>query len=157
MKSHGLTLIEVVVAMSILAIILVVFSATTVGNIRQNVISGSRTGSTQLLNYIGRKVSAGIPEVLPANSTSGTKIQWGYNQIRTTFTDLADVGGLSDPDRYRAEVESLGPWTTVSGSDLVNYRIKVCWQEGTQEICAQSLTVAPVRLATGSPIQVTGN
>lgn len=135
---HGLSLVEVIVALAVVMIAIGILATAIVSNLRITSTSGARTQTTQYLNYLGRLVSGGTPVVL-ADPT----LEWAYGDLGTTFTDLpTGGGGLEEAARYRAEIENLGA-VTFLGADAVQYRVTVCSQTATGESCAVGLTLGP--------------
>lgn len=138
-KAVGLTLIEVVMALSILALTLTAFFTLTLSSIRQNQVSGSRTQAVQVMNYIGRRVTGADSVVSPLAATPTSS--WTYGQLRTAFPDLAQATSLVSPDFYRASVTNRGLWNGASVT-LAQFRIIVCWRASGGEKCVQSDTLA---------------
>ena len=140
-RAKGLTLIEVIVALVILLIALAALTLTLVGYLRQNLSAGKRTEAVQILNYLGRRLTASDPAVLlaPNQETS-----WDYGALKSQFPDLASSRDISNPNLYKATVSNLGQpaWASSAGVTLDQYRIKVCWRAGGQEACVEGYTLA---------------
>ena len=141
MKPRGLTLIEALISMVVLSVAFSAFTALIVGNLRENAKAGARTQATQLLGYLGRQVAGGdTPAILPDNST--TPSAWGYGQLQAAFSDLTRERQYADVGLYRASIENRGGYTAgISGVDLVQYRISVCWRTPEGESCLRADTL----------------
>jgi type II secretory pathway pseudopilin PulG len=149
----GLTLIEAIIAMAIMAAILTAFTALVVGNIRENAKSGAKVQAVQVLNYLGRKVTGGDSNVLP-NSGS---LEWNYGQLSNNFGDLQRERQWADLNLFKASVDNLGDFNRVSGVVLINYRINVCWQSPEGEQCVRATTVGRDPVVVGTPPPVLSN
>lgn len=149
MKSSGLTLVEAIIAMAILGVILTAFTALVVGNIRENAKSGAKVQATQVLNYLGRKVTGGDSDVLPSTGS----LEWNYGELPTSFTDLQRERQWADLNLFTARVQNQGAFTAVSGVELVSYRIQVCWRAPEGEACvrANALGRDPVVVSAPPP------
>ncbi|MCX7783144.1 MAG: prepilin-type N-terminal cleavage/methylation domain-containing protein [Meiothermus sp.] len=148
MRSNGLSLIETLIAMVVLAITLTAFTSLIVGNMQQNTNSGARTGGTQLLNYLGRRVIAGDSAVIPSSATAPR--EWIYGEVQSAFPDLIGQQ-FSNPALYRATVENLGQQSPITGISLTAYRVEVCWQNQGNESCVRTLTFGPDLPTPGTP------
>lgn len=140
MKSRGLTIIEVVLAVAIIAIIMGILTTTVVSNLEQTSSTGASSQAAQVLNYLGRRVAGGQRDVLPAaNVTTRT---WNYGEM-TAFTDLAtQERGISDPVFYKANVTNSGE-VELASSTLTRYTIEVCHRRGGGEHCVSGTTFGP--------------
>ena len=125
-KNPGLTLLEVLIALSILSLVLLAFNAVLVSSLRQTSVSGARTQAVQILNYVGRRIVGGDAALLPGS----TPITYGYGTLRQAFPDLPQEARFANPDLYRVVVSNLGApsWTSSLGVSLNEYRIQVCWR-----------------------------
>ncbi|AEB11453.1 type IV pilus modification PilV family protein [Marinithermus hydrothermalis] len=150
MNRRGLTLLEVLVAMSILGVILAAFTVSAVSSLRHNAVSGSRTAAVQLVNYLGRRVVGGDRMVLP--EVNRTVRAWEYGTLRAAFPDLPKDVAQANPDRFRAEVVSEGTpaWAAQLGLDLTQYRVRVCWRGPEEEHCTEVATLGVSPSAAGS-------
>lgn len=148
MRNNGLSLIETLIAMVVLAITLTAFTSLIVGNMQQNTNSGARTGGTQLLNYLGRQVIAGNSAVIP--SSPSTPREWIYGQIQSVFPDLVGQQ-FSNPALYQASVHNLGRQSPLAGISLTAYRVEVCWRNQGSESCVRALTFGPDLPTPGTP------
>jgi type II secretory pathway pseudopilin PulG len=152
-KTTGLTLVEILVSLGILAIILAAFSGSVVSNMKQNSSSGSRTSAVRILDYVGRLVVEGNSNVLP---TSGyTSRTWNYNQL-TTLPGLTAEDGIANPNLYKATVtNSTTPsWSTDLSLNLISYDVQICWRNSGNESCVATKAVGPGNpsLATGADV-----
>lgn len=125
--TDGFTLVEVLMAIAVLAIVLSAVSLTVVSSIRQNVSSGSRSQAAQVLNYLGRRISGGEMSML-----GGT--EWDYGQLTAAFADLSRETDLADPDLYRAQIEQVGEMG-IETTSVPQFRVQVCWRMGGEETC----------------------
>jgi prepilin-type N-terminal cleavage/methylation domain-containing protein len=140
-RTEGLTLIEVIVALAILLIALAALTFTLMGYLRQNLSAGKRTQAAQILNYLGRRLTASDPAVLLAPNQERS---WDYGALKNQFPDIASSRDISNPNLYKATVSNLGQpsWASSTGIALDHYRIKVCWRAGGQEACVRGDTLA---------------
>lgn len=149
-KVQGLTLVEVVVALAILAIALGTLTGLLIGGMRQNLSSGKRTQASQVLNHLGRLLVGGDPRLL---APAGEPLTWDYGELAATFPELAGAGNLSQPELYRVRVENLGTPTEVAdlGVRLDAYRLEVCWKDGAHEACVAGEAIAAPPGGGGHP------
>ncbi|MBX3144853.1 MAG: type II secretion system protein [Trueperaceae bacterium] len=142
----GLTLLEVVLALAVLAILGAAFTTVFVNNMRHTSISGQRTQAAQVLNYFGRRVAGGDMVVLPdLNDT----LEWGYGDLGTAFTDISSGDGFADPERYRVAI-SASRNVDLLGSRVVQYDLSVCFQGSNGESCVTGTTLGSSNIpATG--------
>lgn len=134
-RSHtsGFTLVEVILAISVLAIVLAAVSITVVSSIQHNLTSGSRSQAAQIMNYLGRRIAGG--EI----SSFGTPWEWDYGELAGAFSDLSRERNLADPDLYRARV-ALFPSIGLGDSAVPHYRVTVCWDGANGESCVSGDT-----------------
>jgi len=142
---RGLSLVEVIIALAVVAIAFAILSTALVGQLRFSGNANARTQTTQYLNYLGRLVVGGDAAVLPA---VGDSLVWDYGQLGAAFPDLPGGGGLEAADRYRAQIDSVAGITYV-GATGVQYRVSVCSVTPTGESCAVGSTIGPPPLAGG--------
>ncbi|MFN2322263.1 MAG: prepilin-type N-terminal cleavage/methylation domain-containing protein [Trueperaceae bacterium] len=146
MTRRGLSLVEVIIALAVVAIAFAILSTALVGQLRFSGNANARTQTTQYLNYLGRLVAGGAEDVLPA---AGNTLTWDYGAMVAAFPDLPGGAGLDAAGRYRAEVESVGAVAYV-GAIGVQYRVRVCSVTPTGESCAAATTIGPAPAATGA-------
>lgn len=146
MMRRGLTIIEVLVALVIVAVAFTILSTGLVGSLQQTQRAGIRTQTTQYLADFGRRVAGGDGAVLAAASTPLT---WAYGGLGAAFADLPTGGGIGDAARYRVQIEQVGTVTFV-GATAVQYRITVCTMTTTGESCTVGTTLGPPPTAGGS-------
>ena len=150
-KERGLTILEVVLAVAIIAIVMGVLTTTVVSNLKQTSTTGASSQAAQVLNYLGRRVAGGQTEVLPPANTTARR--WDYGQL-TAFTDLATAErGISDPIFYKAQVTNSGQ-VQLAGSQLTRYTIEVCHERGGGEHCVSGTTFGPSPLNAANPNSV---
>lgn len=133
--SGGFTLIEVILAISVLAIVLAAVSVTIVSSIQQNASAGSRSQATQVLNYFGRRIAGG--EITQLGGTS-----WEYGELSDSFSDLRREANLANMDAYRAEILQVGTMG-LSSTFIPQFRVTVCWFTGQTESCVSGDTAGP--------------
>lgn len=138
--SGGLTLLEVVLALAVLAILGATFTTVVLGNLRHTSTSGQRTQAAQVLNYLGRRVAGGDAPVLPQ---PGETLRWDYGDLNAAFPDIANSDGVAAPRLYRAEVASTGS-LALAGASVIQYDLSVCYRNaGTSETCVRGTTFGP--------------
>lgn len=145
MNRRGLSLVEVIIALAVVAIAFAILSTALVGQLRFSGNANARTQTSQYLNYLGRLVVGGDAAVLPPVGESRV---WAYGALETAFPDLPSGGGLEAADRYRAQVDSVAAITYV-GATGVQYRVTVCSETPTGESCSVAATIGPPPLAGG--------
>lgn len=136
-RAAGLTLLEVILALAVLAILGATIVTSMLGNLRHTTVSGQRTQAAQVLNYLGRRVAGGDAAVLPA---VGESLVWDYGTLGSAFTDIQGQVGFADPQRYRAEVTASGT-VSVVGAQVVQYDIGVCFLAQEGESCVRGTTL----------------
>ncbi len=149
-RRAGLTLIEVVVSLAILAVAMGVLANLLLGSMNQNLSSGKRTQAAQVLNHLGRLLVGGDARLLAA---PGQPRDWDYGELEATFPELQGAGNLSEPELYRVRVTNLGTPSQVNalGVQLQAYRLEVCWQENGEERCLYGEALAAPAGSGGSP------
>lgn len=146
-REAGLTLLEVVLALAVLAILGATFTTAMLGNLRHTTNAGQRTQAAQVLNYLGRRVAGGDTVVMP---TVGDSLAWNYGELAAAFPDIDRTAGFSNPDLYRVEV-SASTTVSVTGATLVQYDLAVCFERQDGETCVRGATLgAPTNAASGS-------
>jgi prepilin-type N-terminal cleavage/methylation domain-containing protein len=145
-RRRGLTIIEVLVALAIIAVAFTLLSTALVGSLQQTSRAGTRTQTTQYLEFLGRQVAGGSGAVLAA---AGTPIAWAYGALDDAFPELPGAGG-ADAAAYRAEVAQVAT-VAFAGASAVQYRITVCTQDATGETCVAGTTLGPPPSAGGTP------
>lgn len=141
----GFTLIEVLVALGIVAVAIAILTSVSVSVLRAGTTTNVRTQSAQMLSYLGRKAAGGSNDVLPA---SGETLSWDYGDVAAAFPDLVDGAGVSDLARYRASVRSDGAVAYV-GASGVRYVIEVCTTAPNGETCIAGVTFGPAPAPAG--------
>jgi len=149
-QSAGLSLIEVVIALAILAVALGGFTALLLSSMKQDLSAGKRTQAVQILNFLGRLQVSGDPRLLVEPNHPRT---WDYGKLRDAFPELQSSAGINNPDLYKVTVENKGTPTEVQnlGVKLNAYRIEVCWQTGGQTSCVQGETLSSPPSGEDSP------
>lgn len=138
-RQSGLTLVEVTLALAVIGILVAAFTTSIATNFRVTSTSGQDTQAVQVLNFIGRQVVGANPSTLPPQDEP---IIWGYGDLTTTFTDLQDEGGFSDPDNYKVTVTDNGSvGFSGAGFTITRYDIEVCYQR-SEEHCMTGTTLS---------------
>lgn len=150
---HGLTLVEVIIALAIVAVIATILMTTVASSFRIDRASGERTQAAQYLNYLGRRISGGHRAALP--DVAESSVAWAYGELPAAFDDLTAKGGFADPDRYRASVSIDGDVSLPSAS-VVHYVIDVCWRGSDGEHCVTGHTGGPPPAASDAPPPLPG-
>lgn len=146
MNRRGMSLVEVILALAVVAIAFAILSTALVGQLRFAGTAGARTQTTQYLNYLGRLVVGGNADVLPA---VGASLTWAYGALATSFPDLPGGSGLEAAARYRAQIDGVGA-VNFAGAQGVQYRVTVCSVAPTGESCTSAVTIGPAPVASGS-------
>lgn len=134
-SKSGFTLVEVILAIAVLAIVLAAVAITMVSSIQHNVASGSRSQASQVMNYLGRRVAGG-----EISNLGGT--EWDYGELGSSFGDLTRENNLANPDLYRANIAQM-PSIGMGGTSIPHYRVRVCWEDGNGETCVEGHTAGP--------------
>lgn len=140
-RRSGLTVVEVLVALAIVGVVVAMLTTMTLSSVRHDANSGSRTQAVQVLSYLGRLASVSDPVLLDGDR------EWGFGELRSTFTELRVEARNADPDLYRAEVEMLGQ-AGIGNGVVEMYRVTVCWRAIENESCVQGDTAGPVPSAS---------
>lgn len=143
-RDSGLTIVEVLVALAVLAIVIAVLTTAMVTSMQQNVVAGGRTQAVQILNYLGRLASGGDARVITERLV-GSYVRWDYGELPTVFTELAAGDGFMSPERYRAEVINRDELVIGAAPmiHLIHYWVQVCWQAPNGEQCVSGDTAGP--------------
>jgi len=137
----GLTLIEVLLALSLLSLVLLALNASLVSNLGATAEAGLRTQAVQILNYLGRRVVGG--ELLPA---PGTPLVYGYGSLKQSFPELTRESYQANPDLYRASIRNLGlpSWAQSLNLPIHEYEIQVCFRKAGGESCTRAHTFSAI-------------
>lgn len=136
-RALGLTLLEVILALAVLAVLGATFTTYMLGNLRHTTVAGQRTQAAQVLNYLGRRVAGGDGVVLP---DEGETLSWAYGEMGVAFPDMVGADGIAEPARYRAEITATGT-VSVVGASVVQYDLVVCFQVPDGESCTRGTTL----------------
>jgi type II secretory pathway pseudopilin PulG len=140
MNKSGFTIIEVLISLGILIIAITILSSTVIGSTRHDKNSGHKTQAVEFLNYLGRYAVEGNSKVIPA--IADTEKVFDYGDIATTFPDIVDQGGFSDPNLYKAKITRMGT-VSLSSANATQYNIEVCWKDKAGEACVTAITLGP--------------
>lgn len=132
---QGFSLIEVIIALAVLAIVMSAVAITITSSMRHNLTAGSRSQAAQVMNYLGRRIAGGEVSQLGGDA-------WGYGELAGSFTDLKREGNLADTDLYRAQVAQFPP-IGLAETSIPHYRVTVCWHDSDGESCVSGDTAGP--------------
>ena len=144
-RAQGLTLIEVLIAIVIVSLTMTLLSGAIISSVKNDRNSGQRTQAAQVMNVMSRLVVEGAAGIIP--SASATEVTWDYGDLKTTFPELTNKKGLSNPDLYRATVTRTGD-LILAGVRVRQYDLEVCWQSGAEEKCVAGFTAGPTTAQT---------
>ena len=139
-NQSGFTIIEVLISLGILIIAIAILSSTVIGSARHDKNSGHKTQAVEFLNYLGRYAVEGNSKVIPA--ISDTEKVFEYGDISSTFPDIINQGGFSDPDLYKGKVTRMAT-VSLSSANATQYNIEVCWKDKASEACVTAITLGP--------------
>lgn len=135
-KREGLTVVEVLVAITIIGVVIALLSTITVSSVRHDATSGARTQAVQVLSYLGRLAAVSDPTLV------GGARSWDYGELKGAFKELAVEANRADPSLYRASVAEIGEVGIGAGTALL-YRVQVCWRVVGEEHCVDGDTAGP--------------
>lgn len=138
--SDGLTVVEVLVAITVLGIVTATIATAYISSIRHNSDAGRRTQSAQMLNAVGRRVAGADSAVL---AFADAPIEFDYGQLSTAFPELSGEG-FASPELYRVTVSNQGA-ITLGQAQIIHYQITVCTraQGEATERCVSGDTAGP--------------
>ena len=147
MKREGFTILEVMFALAIFAVITAVFSTALVGSIRQTNTIGEQTQASRMLNFIGRQVAGGQSGfILPEE---GSPREWDYGELTDSFPELDQDDAVTDPERFNATITNIGELTFGAADiDIVQYDVQVCYEVAGNERCVNGTTMSASGIAT---------
>ncbi len=145
-RTRGFSLVELLIALAILAVVLGVLAVSLVNSMRHTRNAGQRSEAVQVLNYAGRRLVSGDLAVMP--SPTSTTRKWNYGELATAFPDLDANGRFTNPALYSLEI-TTGGQVGIGGATLTMYTLKVCWQ-AEKEYCVTAETIGPDPAAASS-------
>lgn len=131
----GFTLIEVILAVAVLAIVLSAVAVTMTSSMQHNLSAGKRSQAAQVMNYLGRRIAGGA-----IGQFGGS--EWDYGELAGSFTDLRREANLADTNLYRAEISEF-PRIGLGDTTIPHYRVTVCWEGSEGESCVSGDTAGP--------------
>lgn len=140
----GLTVVEVLIALVVVAIAVSLLATATVSSARHDANSGSRTQAVQILNYLGRLVAANDENVLLSDRN------WGYGELQSAFSEMSTEARRADPNLYRASVTEDGAIGLGTAAGIL-YEIQVCWRAAQEENCVNGSTAGLPFSVGGAP------
>lgn len=129
----GLTLLETIVAIAIVAIILSTLMTVTSNSLRESRSGNFKTQATQLLDTVGRRIAGGSDATVLPNA--GETIELDSNDL----SEMANIE-LNDAADFEATIENLGEFT-VSSTRLEQYRVVICYAGSAGERCVSGGTL----------------
>lgn len=152
MKQGGLTLMEVVMALAVIGISIAFFTTSVTSNLKHTGNFGQRTQATQVLNQLGRRIVGGDAKVL---TTEDTPLKWDYGELKSTFKDFRDEGGVTNPNLYRASITNVGN-LSLATANAIQYNLEVCYKSSGSESCVVATTLGPAPNIGGTPPPLPG-
>lgn len=126
-RSGGFSLVEVIVAIGILAMILLTVAGVSVRSQRANNDAAGQTGATQLLTALSSNIQQGRGKYTPPAPSAGAESI--YELSREDITDLfanQTKNDYGNTDLYSARVMNLGQ-ASVGGMTVVRYSVTACY------------------------------
>ena len=141
--SEGLTLVEMLVALAILAVITTVFSTSLISTLDSARRTGNQTDANAVLSFFGRMAAGGAGRPLAYSTTEGKK-EFAYGSLKTAFPELSSGDAkVRNPDLYKVTVTSPGT-VRIGAITLYQFATRVCWQDRGKDACLSGLTVGPL-------------
>lgn len=135
----GLTIPEVLIAMSIIGVLVGVFSTALTGNLKIMTQTGKGNQASEVLNYFGRRIIDGDMLVIASENEPAV---WDYGDLVNSFYDQAARSSFSNPAYYKVTVTHNGT-INLSTASLVQYDIEVCYKNQGDPICIEGTTYGP--------------
>lgn len=165
-RTHGFSLVEVVIAVGVLAMIMLATAGVIVRSQQTNSQTAGQTGATQILTGLSSNIQQGIGKYTPDLPDEPGRM----NTYTLTTQDVADLfsnqtkNDYGNPDLYGATVSNLG-LTTVNNVSVVKYAVQACYvntfAESGERSCLTQNMYGPrpsvTRAATGTNLAVNGN
>lgn len=165
-RTHGFSLVEVVIAVGVLAMIMLSTAGVIVRSQQTTSQTAGQTGATQLLTGLSSNIQRGVGKYTPDLPDQPGRM----NTYTLTSTDIADLfanqakNDYGNADLYSATVSNLG-LTTVNAVSVVKYSVKACYvntfaESGDRSCLTQNMygpRPSVTRSATGTNVAVTGN
>lgn len=141
---RGLTMVEVMLAIAVLAIVLTAVSWASLTSVRQNAVAGARTQAVQVLNYFGRRIAGG-------DSGGMDVMSWDYGELAGAFGDLAGDARSFDPNIFSVNLQP-GPSIGIGSAQVPFIEIQVCWLAADEEVCVTGETGGPPISDSSEPL-----
>lgn len=142
----GISIVEVVMAVSIIAIMFAVLTPALIDNSKRTAITGQTAQASLFLNFFVRQIVGGNSQVL---ASAATPLQWNYGQLSSSSLGLTNEKDLAKPDLYKVTISNQAI-VSLLGSSATQYEVKLCFKQGNDEICIQAHTLGPAPTASGS-------
>jgi type II secretory pathway pseudopilin PulG len=140
----GISIVEVIIAISIIAIMFAVLTPALIDNSKRTAGTGQITQAASMLNFFVRQIVGGNAQVL----ADDTPISWNYGALSSSALGLNTEKDLGNPNLYKVTVSNQGE-VTVLTSSATQYQIDVCFQQGSEETCINAKTLGPAPTDTG--------
>jgi len=138
---RGFTLIEVLAALSILAVVALAVVGTLILGMRESARAGRTTQAARIIAFAVAGLTSGDPRFFPASGE--TEIAWDYGKLKDTFPTLASEGDF-DPDDFKLTIEDKGLIDSAAelGVSTHRWRIEVCHRGKGGGGCVDAYTLA---------------
>lgn len=151
-KQNGMSVVEVIMAVSIIAIMFAILTPALINSSQRTAITGQTVQASLVLNFFVRQIVGGNNSVL---APSDQALSWDYGKLSSSGLGLADEKDLAKPDLYKVTVSQEGSVKLLS-AESIQYRTEVCFAQGRDETCVDAVTLGPSPTASGNGIILPG-
>jgi type II secretory pathway pseudopilin PulG len=142
----GISIIEVIMAVSVIAIMFAVLTPALIDNSKRTAQTGELIQASLMLNYFVRQVVGGNSLVLAKDTTP---VSWNYGALSSSALGLSTEKDLGNPNLYKVTISNQGEITVLTAS-ATQYQIDICFKRASDETCINAKTLGPASTATGA-------
>ncbi len=145
MKLKGLSVVEVIMAVSIIAIMFAVLTPALINSSQRTAITGQTVQASLVLNYLVRQIVGGNNDVL---ASADNALSWDYGNLGSSDLGFANEKDLANPNLYKVVISQEAVVKLLSAVS-VQYKVQVCFVQGQGDICVDAVTLGPSPTKTG--------